>query len=97
MLQAGSSCFGWCDGVGFIVILTALVYLSAFHHFVIKPLLRGLWSKFGGNFRKPWRQLSKLAEANRWVELAPTLLTAVAGSKLVNYCYLVNYTILLLT
>jgi hypothetical protein len=42
-----TDCWGWCDGVGFIILVTMTIYFLLLYYFCIKPnveeLLSGKW------------------------------------------------------
>ena len=48
--------FGWCDGLGFLIILTGIVYWSCFYYLVLKRLLGRRIKKY---IFKPLSQMRK--------------------------------------
>ena len=38
-VQTGPSEWEWCDGIGFLIIITGLVYLGLFYFHIFKPLI----------------------------------------------------------
>jgi len=55
----------WCDGVGFLIVLTGLIYLGLFYFQVVKKfwgkaITRAVLKPFGKAFDKAWKYRSVL-------------------------------------
>ncbi len=71
-------CWGWCSGIGFIIILTCLTYLTLLYYFFVKPFCL---KKCEASSGKQFQDISTFLHKNRWTRIVISMAAFSIGNN----------------